>query len=71
MTKTINLAGPACPVPFRRRGQVILGYGTEGKLSPDLISELLTRICQIIEREGATRVIPPLKPMECLPIYHS
>lgn len=34
------MEGPVCPVPIRKRGQVIMGHGSGGKLSHDLISGL-------------------------------
>jgi hydrogenase expression/formation protein HypE len=40
MAETITLQGLVCPVPIQKRGQVIMGHGSGGKLSHDLISEL-------------------------------
>ncbi|HSG18698.1 MAG TPA: hydrogenase expression/formation protein HypE [Anaerolineae bacterium] len=40
MSESIVIEGPVCPVPIRRRGQVIMGHGSGGKLSQDLIGEL-------------------------------
>ena len=38
MSEQVDISsGPACPVPIRQRGQVILGHGSGGKLSQDLI----------------------------------
>jgi hydrogenase expression/formation protein HypE len=40
MNESIFMEGPVCPVPIRQRGQVIMGHGSGGKLSHDLISGL-------------------------------
>lgn len=40
MSKRISLQGALCPVPIRNRGQVIMGHGSGGKLSHDLIKDL-------------------------------
>jgi hydrogenase expression/formation protein HypE len=40
MSEQITLEGPVCPVPIQQRGQVIMGHGSGGKLSQDLISDL-------------------------------
>ncbi len=40
MKETIFMEGPVCPVPIRQRGQVIIGHGSGGKLSHDLINDL-------------------------------
>ena len=40
MSEQITLEGPVCPVPIQQRGQVIMGHGSGGKLSQDLISGL-------------------------------
>jgi len=40
MNESIFMEGPVCPVPIRKRGQVIMGHGSGGKLSHDLISGL-------------------------------
>ena len=41
MSEQVDISsGPACPVPIRQRGQVILGHGSGGKLSQDLIGGL-------------------------------
>ncbi len=40
MNESIFMEGPVCPVPIRKRGQVIMGHGSGGKLSQDLISGL-------------------------------
>ncbi len=40
MNESIFIEGPVCPVPIRKRGQVIMGHGSGGKLSHDLISGL-------------------------------
>ena len=40
MSESIVIEGPVCPVPIRKRGQVIMGHGSGGKLSQDLIGEL-------------------------------
>jgi hydrogenase expression/formation protein HypE len=40
MSDSIVMEGPMCPVPIRKRGQVILGHGSGGKLSQDLIGDL-------------------------------
>ncbi len=40
MDETITIDGLVCPVPIRKRGQVILGHGRGGKLSQDLIADL-------------------------------
>jgi hydrogenase expression/formation protein HypE len=40
MSESINLQGAVCPVPIRNRGQIIMGHGSGGKLSHDLIKDL-------------------------------
>jgi len=40
MSEQITLEGPVCPVPIQKRGQVIMGHGSGGKLSQDLINDL-------------------------------
>lgn len=40
MTEKIFIEGPVCPVPIRKRGKVILGHGSGGNLSQDLIANL-------------------------------
>jgi hydrogenase expression/formation protein HypE len=40
MSESIDMQGPVCPVPIRQRGQVIMGHGSGGKLSSDLITGL-------------------------------
>jgi hydrogenase expression/formation protein HypE len=35
--ETIYMQGAVCPVPIRERGQIIMGHGSGGKLSHDLI----------------------------------
>jgi hydrogenase expression/formation protein HypE len=40
MSEEIIIQGPVCPVPIRDRGQVIMGHGSGGKLSHDLIEGL-------------------------------
>jgi hydrogenase expression/formation protein HypE len=40
MSEHIGIEGIVCPVPIRKRGQVIIGHGSGGKLSHDLISDL-------------------------------
>ncbi|HET6445622.1 MAG TPA: hydrogenase expression/formation protein HypE [candidate division Zixibacteria bacterium] len=40
MTETITIQGLVCPVPIQKRGQVIMGHGSGGKLSHDLIADL-------------------------------
>jgi len=40
MSEQLYMEGPVCPVPIRKRGQVIMGHGSGGKLSQDLIGEL-------------------------------
>ena len=40
MSESIDMEGPVCPVPIRQRGQVIMGHGSGGKLSQDLITGL-------------------------------
>ena len=40
MSNSIVMEGPVCPVPIRKRGQVIMGHGSGGKLSQDLIGDL-------------------------------
>ncbi len=40
MSESILFEGPVCPVPIRDRGQVIMGHGSGGKLSHDLITGL-------------------------------
>lgn len=40
MSEKIIIQGPVCPVPIRDRGQVIMGHGSGGKLSHDLINGL-------------------------------
>jgi hydrogenase expression/formation protein HypE len=40
MSDSLALEGAVCPAPIRRRGQVIMGHGSGGKLSHDLIAEL-------------------------------
>jgi hydrogenase expression/formation protein HypE len=40
MSEQITLEGPVCPVPIQQRGQVIMGHGSGGKLSQNLISDL-------------------------------
>jgi hydrogenase expression/formation protein HypE len=36
----INVEGAYCPTPIRMRGQVVMGHGSGGKLSADLIGQL-------------------------------
>jgi hydrogenase expression/formation protein HypE len=36
----INVEGAYCPAPIRMRGQVVMGHGSGGKLSADLIGQL-------------------------------
>ena len=36
----LNLQGAVCPTPIRQRGQVVMGHGSGGKLSADLIRQL-------------------------------
>ena len=40
MSETVTMEGPVCPVPIRKRGRVIMGHGSGGKLSQDLIGDL-------------------------------
>jgi hydrogenase expression/formation protein HypE len=40
MSETVTIQGLLCPVPIRKRGQVIMGHGSGGKLSHDLIADL-------------------------------
>ena len=40
MSEFISMEGLICPVPIRKRGQVIMGHGSGGKLSQDLIGDL-------------------------------
>lgn len=40
MNESIVIEGPLCPVPINRREQVIMGHGSGGKLSHDLIANL-------------------------------
>jgi hydrogenase expression/formation protein HypE len=40
MNESIYMEGPVCPVPIRKRGQVIMGHGSGGKLSQELIGDL-------------------------------
>jgi hydrogenase expression/formation protein HypE len=40
MSEPIYMEGPVCPVPIRKRGQVIMGHGSGGKLSQELIGDL-------------------------------
>ena len=40
MAETITIHGLVCPVPIKQRGQVIMGHGSGGKLSRDLLREL-------------------------------
>jgi hydrogenase expression/formation protein HypE len=40
MSETVTIGGLVCPVPIRERGQVIMGHGSGGKLSHDLIADL-------------------------------
>jgi hydrogenase expression/formation protein HypE len=40
MDKSIVVEGLSGPVPIGKRGQVILGHGSGGKLSHDLITDL-------------------------------
>jgi hydrogenase expression/formation protein HypE len=40
MNESIFMEGSVCPVPIRKRGQVIMGHGSGGKLSHDLITDL-------------------------------
>jgi hydrogenase expression/formation protein HypE len=40
MSESISMEGPVCPVPIRKRGQVIMGHGSGGKLSQELIGDL-------------------------------
>jgi hydrogenase expression/formation protein HypE len=38
--EAVNVEGAFCPTPIRVRGQVVMGHGSGGKLSADLISQL-------------------------------
>ena len=38
--KPIQMQGPACPLPLPHNEQIVLGHGSGGKLSQDLISRL-------------------------------
>ncbi|MFN2221058.1 MAG: hydrogenase expression/formation protein HypE [Chloroflexota bacterium] len=40
MSEPVYMDGPVCPVPIRKRGQVIMGHGSGGKLSQELIGDL-------------------------------
>ncbi len=40
MSEPVYMEGPLCPVPIRKRGQVIMGHGSGGKLSQELIEGL-------------------------------
>jgi hydrogenase expression/formation protein HypE len=40
MSESIDMQGAVCPAPIRQRGQVIMGHGSGGKLSQDLITGL-------------------------------
>ncbi len=40
MSESIDIQGPVCPAPIRQRGQIIMGHGSGGKLSQDLITGL-------------------------------
>jgi len=40
MSESVVLEGAVCPVPVRKRGKVILGHGSGGKLTHDLINDL-------------------------------
>ena len=40
MSEPVYIQSPMCPLPIRDRGQIILGHGSGGKLSADLIGKL-------------------------------
>jgi hydrogenase expression/formation protein HypE len=40
MTGEVTIDGLNCPVPIKKRGQIIMGHGSGGKLSHDLIADL-------------------------------
>lgn len=40
MSEPVYIESPMCPLPIRDRGQIILGHGSGGKLSTDLIGKL-------------------------------
>ena len=40
MSEQVIIHGLVCPVPIQKRGQVIMGHGSGGKLSHDLISDI-------------------------------
>jgi hydrogenase expression/formation protein HypE len=42
MEEIIYMQGAVCPVPIRERGQIIMGHGSGGKLSHDLIARFFT-----------------------------
>lgn len=40
MSDSVVMEGPMCPLPIQKRGQVIMGHGSGGRLSHDLIANL-------------------------------
>ncbi len=40
MSEPVYIQSPMCPLPIRDRGNIILGHGSGGKLSADLIGKL-------------------------------
>jgi hydrogenase expression/formation protein HypE len=40
MSDSVVMEGPMCPLPIQQRGQVIMGHGSGGRLSHDLITNL-------------------------------
>ncbi len=39
-TPPVTMEGPVCPVPLRHNEQVVMGHGSGGKMSHDLIGRL-------------------------------
>ena len=63
MSESIFIEGPVCPVPVRERGQVIMGHGSGGKLSQELINDLfLPPFDNIVLRAGNDAGIVDLPP---------
>ena len=38
-SNSIHMEGPSCPVPNKHEDQIILGHGSGGKLTQDLIKK--------------------------------
>jgi hydrogenase expression/formation protein HypE len=66
-TESVTMDGPVCPIPLRHDEKIVLGHGSGGKMSHDLIGRLFigpfdnpvlagTNDAGVVELNGATRL---------------